>query len=55
MDWTRVGTLATATALLIGGSIRIAAEGRDGYALLAAGMIVLGVWIGVELHERWHK
>jgi hypothetical protein len=53
MDWSRLGTIAIAAVLLIGGSIRVAQEGRDGFAFLAAGMILLGVWIAVELHDRY--
>ncbi len=47
MNWSRLPVLLTAALLCIGGAWRIAVADSqwDGTALLAAGLVVLGVWI----------
>lgn len=43
-----------AAVLLIAGSVRVLAAGLDAYdgtALLAAGLVTLGVWLGMEVRK----
>jgi hypothetical protein len=48
------GTLATATALLLGGAFKIGGlpGGQPvGYALFGAGLVVLGAWLATEIRN----
>ena len=54
-DWSRAGVLGVAALLLLAGAVRVAEAGEEGWALLAAGMVLTGIWVTVELHDRWHK
>ena len=48
-------SLATALGLLIGGGVETARDdGTTGTALLAAGLIVLGAWLAVEIRKDKH-
>ena len=49
----KIGVLAFIVMLMVTGSFRLAEDGRDGTALWAAAMILLGVLITVELHDRF--
>ena len=55
MDWSKAGVLGVAAMILLVGGIRSWQAGKDGWAFLAAGFLMLGVWATVELHDRWHK
>lgn len=49
-DKPRPLTLATAVVLLVGGGVeRARSEGDTGAALLAAGLVTLGVWLTMEV------
>lgn len=52
MNWKSLTPLAVAAVLLLAGAIRImqaGAEGRDGYALLGAGLLIVGAWLAMEI------
>jgi len=51
----KLGTLAFIVLAMLSGSYRLSQDGRDGTALWAASMILLGVVITVELHDRFGK
>jgi len=57
MDWTRLG-LGLGAAVAFGiGAWRIAAEDHpslDGYALMTVALILVGVSLALEFHDRWH-
>lgn len=54
MDWSRASVLAVASVLLLVGGVRVIQAGADGQVFITAGLIVLGVWVAVELHSKWH-
>lgn len=54
----RFPLLATAAALLITGAYGYNERGQDGAALIAAGLVVAGAWLAMEViawHERIHS
>jgi len=51
----KLGTLSGVVLLMLSGSYRLSQDGRDGTALWAAAMILLGVVITVELHDRFGR
>ena len=57
MDWSRLTLGIGAAAAFAVGAFRVATtDGSvDGYALLAVSLILVGVSLTLELHERWHK
>ena len=51
----RLPLLLTAAILLLAGGVRVWQQGADGWAFMAGGMLATGVWLAVELHDRWHR
>lgn len=56
-DWlTRLPIALAVVLLLAAGAVRLATSGvTDGTALLAAGLVCLGVWIVLEVQDRSGK
>jgi hypothetical protein len=55
MDWGRV-TISLGAALIFAvGAYRVSTtdNGLDGFALLAVSLVLTGIAITLELHERW--
>jgi hypothetical protein len=47
--------LLAAALLCVGGAVRVAQSGQEeGYALLAAGLVILGGWAALEFHTWRH-
>lgn len=44
--------LLTAAGLCAAGVLRIWGEGRDGYMLAAAGLVLIGAWLAMEIRDR---
>jgi hypothetical protein len=51
INWSRVPLLATAAILCFGGAFRIhqSSGEADGYGLMSAGLIILGIWVTLEI------
>jgi hypothetical protein len=45
--WTRIGPFAAAALLLIGGAVKYPSQLSE--SLVAAGLVVLGAWLAVEI------
>lgn len=54
---SRYGPLAAAVALLVGAAIDLNANGDTsfGTVMLAAGLVVLGAWLAIEIYHLWHE
>lgn len=57
MWWARLPILLLAGVLFAGGAFRVSTtDGNvDGYALMAVALVLVGVWVTIDLHDRWHK
>lgn len=57
MDWGRLTVGITAAVAFSVGAFRVATTdgSLDGYALLAVSLVLVGISIALELHDRWHK
>lgn len=57
MDLSRLG-IGLGAALAFGvGAFRVATTdgAPDGWGLMAVGLVLAGVSIALELHDRWHR
>ena len=53
---TRLPLLLAASVLILGGTLRLILAGTvDGWAGVSIGALMLGVWLTVELHDKWHN
>ena len=44
--------LLTAASLCAAGILRVWQEGRDGYLLAGAGLVIVGAWLAAELMKK---
>jgi hypothetical protein len=53
--WARVPAAVALIAMFGAGAYRIEADDTapDGYAMLAISILLAGVWLATELHDRW--
>jgi hypothetical protein len=48
----RLPVILAGAALCAGGVIRAVQNGLDGYLLAGAGLILVGAWLAMEIHDR---
>ena len=54
INWSRLPVLFVAAALCFGGAVRIAqaSDSTDGFGLMAAGLVILGIWVTLEVQSH---